>query len=151
MLLPRRATFAPCIQHAVYISFRGFQQRHIFIYSSDVCFSTKASLIVTLRKSIQSRYTALERPKMAYTISFAGGVEEAFETLDTEAASKVEKKLERVANDEWRTPYDWGYSAWTGQAGGKFNWGAYRVFADIDTDTNQIIVHEARHRENLYR
>lgn len=45
---------------------------------------------------------------MSYNISFAGGVEEAFETLDAEAASKVEKKLERVANDEWRTPYDWG-------------------------------------------
>jgi mRNA-degrading endonuclease RelE of RelBE toxin-antitoxin system len=104
-----------------------------------------------LRTLNQSFYTALVKYKMAYKISFRNGAEEAFESLNAEAASKVEKKLERVANDEWRTPYDWGYSTWSGQADGKFNWGSYRVFADIDTANDQIIVHEARHRENLYR
>ena len=88
---------------------------------------------------------------MAYNISFRNGIEAAFETVDSQAAEKIAKKLERVANDEWRTPGDWGYTNWTGQANGKFNWGSYRVFADIDSDNNEIVVYEARHRENLYR
>lgn len=88
---------------------------------------------------------------MAYDISFRRGFEAAFETLDSEAASQLKKKLERVATDEWRSPADWDYETWGGQSNGKFNWGSYRVFADIDEEAGEIIVHEARHRENLYR
>lgn len=88
---------------------------------------------------------------MAYNISFRRGSEAAFETLNQQEAAKLQKKLERVAADEWRTPYDWGYSSWGGQSSGKFAWGSYRVFADINESDNEIIVHEARHRENLYR
>ncbi|MDL0123427.1 type II toxin-antitoxin system RelE family toxin [Halobacterium salinarum] len=88
---------------------------------------------------------------MAYDISFQHDSEAAFETLDSEATSHVQKKLERVANSEWRSPTDWNYSPWSGQSNGKYDWGAYRVFADVDEDENQIVVHEVRHRENLYR
>jgi mRNA interferase RelE/StbE len=88
---------------------------------------------------------------MAYNISFQSGSEAAFETLDNEAQSQVQQKLERIATCEWRAPTDWNYSPWSGQATGKFNLGCYRVFADINENTNEIIVHEARHRENLYR
>lgn len=88
---------------------------------------------------------------MAYEISFRRGFETAFETLDSEGISQVQQKLERVATNEWRSPTDWDYSPWSGQASGKYDWGQYRVFVDIDESAERIIVHEARHRENLYR
>lgn len=86
---------------------------------------------------------------MAYDISFRRGFEAAFETLDSEATSQVQKKLSRVANCEWRSPTDWDYSPWSGQSRGKYDWNSYRVFVDVDAD--QIIVHEIRHREKFYR
>jgi len=88
---------------------------------------------------------------MAYDISFRPGFETAFETLDDEVTTQLQKKLERVANSEWRSPTDWNYSPWSGQSDGKYDWGSYRVFADIDADSEVIVVYEARHRENLYR
>ena len=88
---------------------------------------------------------------MAYDIAFPTGFETVFETLDNEAASRVQKKLERVANSEWRSPTDWDYSRWSGQANGKFDWGSYRVFVDICEENNEIVVYRVRHRENLYR
>ncbi|QLD86155.1 hypothetical protein HWV23_10605 [Natronomonas halophila] len=88
---------------------------------------------------------------MAYEISFRRGLEAAFETLDSEAAAQIQKKLERVATDEWRSPADWSYKSWGGQSTGKFNWGSHRVFADIDESAGKIIVDESLHRENLYR
>ena len=92
------------------------------------------------------------RVPMTYEISFRSDAEAAFETLDSEAVSHIEKKLEQVATCEYRSPTDWDYSSWDGgQAEGKFNWGAYRVFADIDERRNEIVVDQVRHRENLYR
>ncbi|WP_128478912.1 type II toxin-antitoxin system RelE family toxin [Halorussus pelagicus] len=88
---------------------------------------------------------------MAYDISFRRDSEAAFETLDREAAARLQKKLKRVASCDWRSPTDWDYSPWSGQATGKFNWGSYRVFVDVDENAGEIVVHEARHRENLYR
>jgi mRNA-degrading endonuclease RelE of RelBE toxin-antitoxin system len=88
---------------------------------------------------------------MAYDISFATGFETAFETLDSQAASQIQKKLERVANSEWRSPTEWNYSGWNGQSSGKFDWGSYRVFVDIVEGESKIVVHQVRHRENLYR
>lgn len=88
---------------------------------------------------------------MTYDISFQRGFDSVFETLDSEAASKLQKKLERVAACEWRSPTARDYSPWSGQSNGKFDWGSYRVFADVNEEADQIIVHDARHRENLYR
>ncbi|WP_284006788.1 type II toxin-antitoxin system RelE family toxin [Haloarcula pelagica] len=88
---------------------------------------------------------------MAYDISFRSGSETAFETLNSEAVSQIQKKLDRVATAEFRSPTDWDYSPWSGQSNGKYNWGSYRVFVDIVEEENEIVVHEARHRENLYR
>lgn len=88
---------------------------------------------------------------MAYEISFRRGLESAFETLESQAASQIQQKLEKVAACEWRSPKDWDYGPWEGQSNGKFDWGSYRVFADIDENNGKIVVHEARHRENLYR
>jgi mRNA-degrading endonuclease RelE of RelBE toxin-antitoxin system len=88
---------------------------------------------------------------MAYDISFQRGIEAAFENLDSEAASWVQGKLEDVATNDWRSPTEWDYTNWTGQASGKYNWGPYRIFVDIDQEAREIVVYEARHRENLYR
>jgi mRNA-degrading endonuclease RelE of RelBE toxin-antitoxin system len=88
---------------------------------------------------------------MAYDISFQSGFESVFEKLDREATSRIQRKLEDVADCEWRSPTDWDYSSWSGQASGKFDWDSYRVFADVNEEDEKIIVHEARHRENLYR
>jgi|APHM01.1.fsa_nt_gi Cytotoxic translational repressor of toxin-antitoxin stability system len=89
---------------------------------------------------------------MTYDVSFAGGVEAALQTLSSDAAAEIKKKLNEVATSEWRSPTDWGYEPWNGgQAGGKYNWGSYRVFADIDEENETIIIREARSRENLYR
>jgi mRNA-degrading endonuclease RelE of RelBE toxin-antitoxin system len=88
---------------------------------------------------------------MTYDVSFAGGVEAAFQTLGSNATAEVKNKLEQVATSEWRSPADWDYEAWNGQASGKYNWGQYRVFADIDEENETIVVHQARYRENLYR
>lgn len=88
---------------------------------------------------------------MAYEISFQRGLESAFETLGSEAASRIQKKLEKVASCDWRSPTEWNYSTWSGQSNGKFNWGPYRVFVDVDEDAGKIVVHDVRHRENLYR
>jgi len=88
---------------------------------------------------------------MAYDISFRRGFETAFKTLDSEATSHLQKKLERVANSEWRSPTDWNYSPWSGQSDGKYDWDSFRVFVDVDEDAGKIVVYEARHRENLYR
>ena len=90
---------------------------------------------------------------MAYDISFRRGVESAFEPLDSETVSRIQKKLRRVATNEFRTATatDWGYSNWDGQSSGKYDWGSHRVFVDVNESAEKIIVHEARHRENLYR
>ena len=88
---------------------------------------------------------------MAYKISFRRGVDSVFETLDPEAASRIQKKLNRVATDEFRTATEWGYSNWYGQSTGKYDWGSHRIFVDVDETASEILVHEARHRENLYR
>jgi mRNA interferase RelE/StbE len=88
---------------------------------------------------------------MAYEISFRSGVETAFENLGSEATNQIQQKLDRVASCEFRSPTDWEYTTWSGQSTGKFNWGSYRVFADVNEDTGEIVVHDVRHRENLYR
>jgi mRNA-degrading endonuclease RelE of RelBE toxin-antitoxin system len=88
---------------------------------------------------------------MAYDICFQGGFETVFETLDNDATSELCQKLNRVASSEWRSPTDWNYSPWSGRFDGKYEWGSYRVFADIDESAGVIVVYEARHRENLYR
>lgn len=88
---------------------------------------------------------------MAYDISFRRDVESAFETLDSEAVSRIQKKLDRVATDEFRSATEWGYSSWDGQSNGKYDWGSHRVFVDVDESAEEIVVYEARHRENLYR
>lgn len=88
---------------------------------------------------------------MAYDISFRRGVESAFETLESEAVSRIQKKLDQVATNEFRTATDWGYSNWDGQSSGKYDWGSHRVFVDVDETLERIVVYEARHRENLYR
>lgn len=88
---------------------------------------------------------------MAYDISFRRGVESAFETLDSEAVSRIQKKLDQVSTNEFRTATDWGYSNWDGQSSGKYDWGPHRVFVDVDETLERIVVYEARHRENLYR
>jgi len=88
---------------------------------------------------------------MAYKVSFPSGREETFESLDSEAASRIEQKLEEVSSCPYRSPTDWSYSSWSGQSEGVFRWGSYRVFADVDEAAERIVVREARYRENLYR
>lgn len=88
---------------------------------------------------------------MTYDISFQPGFETAFETLDSETTSQLMKKLDRIANSEWRSPTDWNYTLWSGQFDGKYDWGPYRVFVDVSEKSGTITVYEVRHRENLYR
>lgn len=89
---------------------------------------------------------------MTYDISFAGGDEAVFAKLGNDDTVEIKKKLDKIAANKWRSPADWNYEPWqSGQADGKYSWGEYRVFADIDEDSKTIIVREARHRENLYR
>jgi mRNA-degrading endonuclease RelE of RelBE toxin-antitoxin system len=88
---------------------------------------------------------------MAYNISFARDAETIFKNLGSDAERYLTQKLEKVATCEWRSPYDWDYSPWSGQSTGKFSWGSYRVFVDVDEEADEIVVYEVRHRENLYR
>ncbi len=90
---------------------------------------------------------------MAYTISYRNSADSAFKSLDNSLRTRAEKKLERIANDEFRTPHDWGYERFEGQlAAGKFDlFNQLRVFADIDDENKRIIVHDAYSRENLYQ
>jgi mRNA-degrading endonuclease RelE of RelBE toxin-antitoxin system len=90
---------------------------------------------------------------MAYNVSFHNSAESAFESLDNSLRTRTEKKLERIASDEFRSPSQWGYSAFDGQtASGKFDFfNQIRVFADVDEESGEIIVHRAETRENLYR
>lgn len=88
---------------------------------------------------------------MAYEISFWRGVESAFETLDSEATSRIQEKVDRVATDDFRAATEWQYSNWNGQSSGKYDWGLHRIFVDIDETAKEILVYEAKQRENLYR
>jgi mRNA-degrading endonuclease RelE of RelBE toxin-antitoxin system len=90
---------------------------------------------------------------MAYNVSFRNSAESAFESLDNSLRTRTEKKLEQIANDEFRSPEQWGYTQFQGQsASGKFDFfNQIRVFADVDKESEEIVVHNADTRENLYR
>jgi mRNA-degrading endonuclease RelE of RelBE toxin-antitoxin system len=88
---------------------------------------------------------------MDYNISFREDVESAFENLSREEVNRVQDKLEEVANHEFRSPEDW-FKSWNKHpAGNRFDIGPYRVFAEVNTCEREIIVHETKYRENLYR
>jgi mRNA-degrading endonuclease RelE of RelBE toxin-antitoxin system len=87
---------------------------------------------------------------MAYNISFRRTVESAFESLTSEERSRLMKKLKEIAGSEFRSPEDW-FESWEGHpAGSRYKVGSYRVFAEVNPDDDEIVVHEARRRENLY-
>jgi mRNA-degrading endonuclease RelE of RelBE toxin-antitoxin system len=90
---------------------------------------------------------------MAYNISFRTSADQAFSSLDNSLRNRTEEKLEQIADCEFRKPADWGYTQFDGQAAsGKFDlFNSIRVFADIDEESEEIIVHGAYTRENLYR
>lgn len=90
---------------------------------------------------------------MAYTVSYRTSADSALDQLGNSLRNRTERKLQQIANDEFRTQAQWGYTSFTGQtADGKFNFfDQVRVFADIDDEAGQIVVHHADTRENLYR
>ena len=90
---------------------------------------------------------------MVYNISFLTTADQAYESLDNSLRMRTEAKLEKIAGDEFRSPADWGYTQFDGQAAsGKFDlFNSIRVFADIDEESKEIVIHRAYTRENLYR
>jgi mRNA-degrading endonuclease RelE of RelBE toxin-antitoxin system len=90
---------------------------------------------------------------MAYTVSYRTSADSALDHLDNSLRTRTERKLQQIANDEFRTPAQWGYTPFAGQtASGKFDFfNQVRVFVDINEEAGQITVHHADTRENLYR
>lgn len=91
---------------------------------------------------------------MAYEIEFTGSVEEAFNGLESDEQSYVQKKLDEIASSEFRHPSQWDFKTLSGQTEGEglFRIGnSLRVCADINDADNKIHVYRADRRENLYR
>lgn len=89
---------------------------------------------------------------MAYEIVFTGSVEEAFDGLETDERSYIQKKLDEIASSEFRHPSQWDFKSLKGRGEGRFRVGnGLRVGADIDDAEDTIRVHWADRRENLYR
>ncbi|GAB7121093.1 type II toxin-antitoxin system RelE family toxin [Natrinema sp. JCM 9743] len=88
---------------------------------------------------------------MAYEIVFTGSAEEAFDGLESDERSYIQKKLDEIASSEFRHPPQWDFKPIGGRSDGWFRVGnGLRVFADINGTDNTICVHRAAQRENLY-
>ncbi|ELY58298.1 hypothetical protein C493_06974 [Natronolimnohabitans innermongolicus JCM 12255] len=89
---------------------------------------------------------------MAYEIAFTGSIEEAFDGLEADERSYIQKKLDQIASSEFRHPSQWDFKPLKGRGEGRFRIGnGLRVGANIDDEENTIRVYWADRRENLYR
>jgi len=83
---------------------------------------------------------------------FTGSADEAFDGLESDERSYIQKKLDEIASSEFRHPSHWDFKLLDGQAEGRFRIGdSLRVFADINDAEDTIRVYRAARRENLYR
>jgi len=87
---------------------------------------------------------------MSYEINHYGDVSSVYSGLDDEAASRIRSKLSEIAENDYRDPEQW-FDEFPHPAGNKITIGSYRVFADVDSSGEEIIVHDAKHRQNVYR
>lgn len=88
---------------------------------------------------------------MAPEIVFTNRGQDALDVLEHTEQSRVRKKLERIADCEFRAPWEWDFCRMEGRADGRFWIGErLRVFADIDHERDVIRVRHVGRRENLY-
>lgn len=90
-------------------------------------------------------------PRMPYDIVFMADGSEALDRLEPTEQLRVRKKLDRIADSEFREPWEWDFCQMDGCADGRFSIGdRLRVFADIDIGAGLIRIHHVGRRENLY-
>jgi mRNA-degrading endonuclease RelE of RelBE toxin-antitoxin system len=88
---------------------------------------------------------------MNYELTFTDAAEQALTLLEAGEQERVQQKLNRIANCQYRHPADWDFTQMDGCAEGRFGiTDGLRVFADIDEQRGIIRIHHIGRRENLY-